>query len=227
MNKRNVWAAGAAALTLALAGGAPILAQRTAAPAGLSANGVAVIDMRSIFRASERIKNASKRLAAEVEEQKAAFKRESDRGNKLVEEARRLPNNSPQRKKLEQEILTLDADMKFQGKKSDRTFREKETAEYAALLREVKEEIARYAQANHLQLVLENDVPAELVDPQAVMQEISKLVVYCRAPDISAAVTDAVNRRVGGTAGSSRGTAPARTATRPSAPANPAHGPQR
>ncbi len=230
MNKTTLWAVGAAALALVLAGGAPILAQRAAAPGGLSTNGVAVVDMRSIFRASQRIKNASQRLSAEVEEQKVAFKKRSDRGNQLVEEARRLPNGSPERKKLEQEILKLDADMKLDGKKSDREFREKETAEYAALLREVKEEVARYAQANQLQLVLGNDVPPELTDPQAVMQEISKLVVYCRAPDISPAVTEAVNRRAGGgtaSAPASRGAAPGRTATRPTAPATSTRGLQR
>ena len=206
-----------------------ILAQRTATTAGLSPNGVAVVDVRSIFRASERIKNASKRLNAELEEQKAAFKRESERGNKLVEEARRHPNGSPERKKLEQEILKLDADMKFEGKKSDRLFREKETAEYFALLREVKEEIARYAQANNLQLVLGNDVPPELTDPQAVMQEISKLIVYHSVSDVTTAVAELVNRRsgAGASAGTSTRGANTPTATRPSSPGNPARGVQR
>jgi Skp family chaperone for outer membrane proteins len=198
--KKSLVIALAVAGSAGLAGVSRLSAERSAAPQ----NGIAVVDMKTVFRNSSRIQQAKEEFAKQLQAKQESFKKDGERGNQMVEKARTLPSGSPERKKLEQEIMKLDADLKYEGKRADREFREKESMVYFGLLRDVREELGRYAQGNRLQLVLGVDPPADLSDPQAVMQEVSKAIVYHRSTDITAAVSEAVNRRGASTAPTSK-----------------------
>jgi hypothetical protein len=79
-----------------------------------------------------------------------------------------------------------------------------------SLLADVKHELARYAQANNVPVVLRIDPsPPELTDPRMILQEIHKPIVYARGNDVTPIVLEALN---------GRGSGPAATTARP--PAN-------
>ena len=129
-------------------------------------------------------------------EEKALLKQESDRANQLTEKAMNLPAGSPERKKLEEEVLKMKADFELQGKRFDRDLRESEMKAMIALVADVNAELAKYSQANGTVLMLHSDPPvADLNDPKSIQQELGRLVVYQRSLDITPKILEGVNRR--------------------------------
>ncbi len=185
-----------------------IYAQRPAAPQ-TPRNGVAVLDVFAIVQGSTKIKQAKDSLTAEIEAKKTSFQKESERGKALTEKFRTLPPNSPDREKLEREILKMKADFELEGKKFERESQEKQTKVWYSLSRDMQEEVDKFAKANGIQLVLRSEPPQpDLTDPQAIGQEIRKLIVYQRGMDVTPALVEAVNRRPAGVPSTARGPAP-------------------
>lgn len=189
-------AAAALAVSLGLVGVSRIAAQRQTAPA--PPNGVAVVDVYSILQNSASVKQAAQALEGENQAKRESMKKDNDRGVQMTEKLRTLPADSPERQKLERDVMRLKADFDLQGKRFERELQEKETKVYYSLSRDIREEMSRYAQANGIQLVLRGDpTPPDLTDPQNVAHEIRKVVVYQRGCDITAPMVEAVNRRAG------------------------------
>jgi Skp family chaperone for outer membrane proteins len=185
-----------------------IHAQRPAAPQ-TPRNGVAVVDVFAIVQGSTKIKQAKDSLTAEIEAKKESFQKESNRGKALTEKFRTLPPNSPDREKLEREILKMKADFELQGKKFERDSQEKQTKVWYSLSRDLLEEVDKFAKSNGIQLVLRSEPPQpELTDPQAIGLEIRKLIVYQRGMDVTPSLVDAVNRRPAGVLSTARAPAP-------------------
>ena len=174
-----------------------ISAQRPASPSA-PRDGVALVDVATVSQKCARLTQSLEALKIEYESNAAGFKKEADVGNQLTEKARQLPAGSPERKKLEQEILKKRADFELHGKRITEDTRERESKLYVSMFRELNEELSRYAQANGIQLVLRYDVPPlDLSDPRSVLQEIQKPIVYQRGVDVTPVVVDALNRRSG------------------------------
>jgi len=161
-----------------------------------SRSGAALIDVGAIAQNSTKLKQQLEGLKAELEAKAAEFKKESDQGNALTEKLRKMPPNTPERKKLEEQLLKMRADFELRGKRVDQEAHEKESKLIYAMSRELHEELARYAQANGIQLILQhNTAPRELIDRQAIVQEIQKPVIYQRDSDITPMILEAMNRR--------------------------------
>lgn len=171
-----------------------VLAQRPAA--NPPSRGLAIIDTSVIVVNSTRLKAARETLKADAQAKEEYFKKESARFNQITDKVRAMPEGSPERKKQETEVLKMRADFDLQGKKAEVELREKETKVLATLSADFQAEVARYAKANNLSLVLRHEpTPTDLSNPQAISNEIRKPIVYQRAPDITPAVVEAVNRR--------------------------------
>jgi Skp family chaperone for outer membrane proteins len=188
-------------------GAGVLLAQRPAGP--VARGGPALVDMTAIVQNSSRLKQDMVKLKDQYEAKAAELKKESDRGNKMTEDARKLPPSSPERKEMEQKVLKLRADFELHGKRINDDTREQEAKIVYAMLRELQDELARHAQVNGEQLILRYDpTPPDLNSSQAILAEIQKPIVYQRGSEITPAVLEAMNRR-----------APAPVAGRP--PASP------
>ena len=192
-----------------------ISAQRPSPPAP-PRNGVALVNMASITQGSVRLNQAMETLKKEYLAKAEGLKKEGEQGNQLTEEARKLPPGTPQRKELEQKILKLRADYELHGKKVTNDTREGETKIMFSLTREIQDELARYAQANGVQLVLRYDpTPAEMTDPRLILQEIQKPIVYQREAEVTPAILESMNRRApAGNAAAGRPSAPSKGAPR-------------
>ena len=65
---------------------------------------------------SVRFKQSIDTLKKEYDAKAQALKQEGDTGNQLTEKVRSMPAGSPERKKLEQEVLKMRADFELHGK---------------------------------------------------------------------------------------------------------------
>lgn len=155
-----------------------------------------LVDMSAVAQNSTRLKQSMDALRAEYMAKGEALKKEGEQGNRMTEEARKLPAGSPQRKEMEQKVLKLRADFELHGKKVNDETRERETKIVYSMLQELKEELARHAQANGEQLILRYDpTPPDLTNARAILAEIQKPIVYQRGNEITQPVLEAMNRR--------------------------------
>ena len=188
--------------------GSKLSAQRPTTPQA-PRGGPVLVDMAVVAQNSVRLKQSMEALKADYKATAEELKKESEQGNRVTEEARKLPAGSPERKELEQKVLKMRADFELHGKKINDNTRERETKIVYGMLLELKEELARHAQANGEQLILRLDrtPPEQLSNPQAILAEIQKPIVYQRNSEITPAILEALNRR--GPAAPTAGRAPA------------------
>ncbi len=193
-----------AALCLGFLVVSTLLAQRPAGPPP-SQTGTVLVNVLSLTQNATRLKQSLEALKHEYDGNSTAFKRESERGNQLTEKLRALPPNSPDYKKLEREIIKARADFELHGKRVTEETRDRESRLYYAFSRELQGELARFAPANGIQLVLRYDsTPPELTDPRVILQEIHKLVVYQRGLEVTPPVLEAMNRGAAATTATNR-----------------------
>ena len=179
---------------VALCAVSTLLAQRPGGPPPRS--GPALVDMSGVVQNSTRLKQEMDKLKAQYQAKAEELKKESERGNKLTEDARKLPANSPERKDAEQKVLKLRADFELHGKRINDDTREQEAKIVFGMLRDLQDELTRHAQANGEQLILRYDrTPADLNSSQAILAEIQKPIVYQRGMEITQPIVDALNRR--------------------------------
>jgi Skp family chaperone for outer membrane proteins len=188
-------------------------AQPPAAPQG-ARSGTALVNMGAIMKHSARLNQSMERLKQEYETRARELQKEGERGNQLTEQLRKMPPNSPERKKLEDEILKLRADYELHGKKVSEGIRDQEAKIVLGMLADLKRELDRHARATGTQLILRYDpTPEELTDPRIILQEIHKPIVYQSGLDATGAVIESLNRgaaATGGVPATGRAPAPAR-----------------
>jgi Skp family chaperone for outer membrane proteins len=185
-----------------------LFAQRAAAPT--TETRTALVSLASLTNNATGLKQSLDALKKEYEAKGASFKAESERGNQMAEQLSKLQPNSPEFKKLEREIFKLRADFELHGKRATEETQNAESKVYLNFSKEVRDEVARFAKASGVQLVLRYEPePQELTDPRAILQEINKLVVYQRGLEVTPTLLEAMNRRTGTGAAPTAGRAPA------------------
>lgn len=176
----------------------PLAAQQRPAGPPASRPPVMLVDINSVMMNSARLKQQMEGLKKEYEGKAEELKKEGERGNRMTEEARKLPAGSPERKEAEQKVLKARADFEIRGKKVNDETREKELKIVYSTLRELKDELARYGQATGVPLILRYDnSPPDLDNGRAILAEIQKPIVYQRSAEITPAILEAMNRRTG------------------------------
>ena len=207
MSKSSV-AAAVVGVGMGFLGASPLWAQRAATSSSIP-SGVALVDVASITMNSQRVKQSIEAMKAQYEQSAATLKKESDSGNAITEQVRKLPPG-PERKKAEQDLMKKRADFELHGKRLRDEAADGEAKVYHALARELREELARYAAATGVPLILRYEPsPADFPDRQSVAAEIEKLVVYQRDADVTPQVLGELNRRAP-SGGTSRAPAPAK-----------------
>jgi Skp family chaperone for outer membrane proteins len=211
MMRKPSFVAAAVAAGVVLLAATQLLAQRPAPQPTPPQNGIALLNFSTVMMNSARLKKSMETWNTELDGKKADLKKEADLGNQLTEKVRSLPEGSPERKKLEQEVAKMRADYELHGKRARDDARERESKILYSWLREFQDDLARYAQANNLQLILRHEpTPDDLSDPRTIYAEFQKPIVYQRAFDTTTAVTEAVNRHGTTASSTNRTTAPPR-----------------
>lgn len=210
MKKTCFWAILAAAILSSLAGTS--LAQGQPQFNG----GVAIIDLSYIFKNHENFKamtegmrndvlKAEEVLKARRTEIETLSKRLTDLGNELRKD-------SPEYKQLDADLTRKKIDLSTQVSQQKKEFLEKEAKIYFQVYQEVIDEVKFFAERQRISLVLRfNGDPATDGDPQEILKQLNKSVVYYNnSIDITPMILDSLNRRrQGGTPGGPQGLPPA------------------
>ncbi len=174
-----------------------LLAQRAAQPQWTQ-TGAALVDVASLSRSHARLLQSLEALKEQHGASAQALKAESERGNQLTEQLRKLQPGSPEYKKLERQIAKMRADFELHGKRATNDIKDQEGKLYYAFSRELQSELRSFAHATGTQLVLRYDPPAqEINDPRRVLHEVQKLIVYQRGLEVTPVVQQAMQRRAG------------------------------
>ncbi|MCA9100008.1 MAG: OmpH family outer membrane protein [Planctomycetales bacterium] len=191
MKTRSVLTTTLVATVVALSCLAPAHAQRP--------GGVAIVDTRYIFKNHTRFQQLKKQLDGEVQNAQSAM---TAKQNDIVQMRDRLKDfnaGTPEFDNIDTTILQrtseLQADVAIQKKE----FFQKEAKIYFDVYQEVLAAIRSYAQQNGISLVIRfsND-PADAGDPQSVLRELNKNVVYYEQTiDITGAVLAQLNNTGG------------------------------
>jgi Skp family chaperone for outer membrane proteins len=202
----SVWA-----ITFAMAGAtvSTLMAQRAAAPEW-TRTGTVLVDVAKLTLDSARLTQSVDALKKQYEASGEALKKEGERGQQLTEQALKLPANSPERKRIEQQLMKMRADFELHGQQVTNDTKDREAQLYFGFSREMQAELHRFAQANGIKLILRSDPsPPDMNDPRMILHEIQKFIVYQRGLEVTPVVHEAMHRRTGTSTATTRPAAPA------------------
>jgi len=171
-----------------------------AAPAafaqGAAPQSVAIIDLTYIFENHQRFKTMKEGLQRDVKSAEAELKSRRDEVQGLNEQLRRFEKGSREYKQLEEELANRGADLNVQVKLQQKQFVEREAKMYYNVYLEILDAVKYYAERNNIQLVLRfNGAPIDTNDPQEVLKELNKPIVWhSRTVDITPYILAQLNR---------------------------------
>lgn len=169
------------------------------APRAASPQGVATIDLSFVFKNHTRFQGLLNQMKADVEQREAELRAIRDRIKAKAESINQYNVGSPEYKKLEAEITQMQADLQVQVQLQKKEFLEREAKIYYASYREVMELVKFFAERNNIAMVIRfNRETADSPDPQKVMAELNKTIVYSHPGiDITDIILEQVNRQAG------------------------------
>jgi outer membrane protein len=221
VKKTSFWAVLAAAILATTTGN--LLAQGQQNFAG----GVAIIDLSYIFKNHARFKAMTEGMRAEVLRAEDALKASRTEIETLTKRLNDLGNelrkDSPEYKQLDADLTRKKIDLSTQVSQQKKEFLEKEAKIYFSVYQEVIDEVKYFSERNRISLVMRfNGDPVTDSDPQEILKQLNKSVVYYNAGiDITPMILDSLNRRgagAGGGVGVPPGQGVPRTGTRPGVP---------
>ena len=196
MKKSHLWAALAAA-------GIALLASRDASaqqprPAG-PVGPVAILDLTYVFKNHARFQALTQAMKDQVEAAEKQLSVERDQLQTLAKSLEQYKRGTPEYKQLEEQLITRQNDLQLRVNLQKKTFLEQEAKIYYTVYQEVLDHVRYYADQNGTSLVLRfNGDPIDRNDPQEVLKELNKSVIYYnRAIDITPIILERVNRGVG------------------------------
>lgn len=183
-----VAAALAAPASLALAQGPP-------SHAGMP--NIAIIDLTYIFENHQGFLARRESMRAEVQRAEDEVKRSRDEMKRLADKLEGFKPGSPEYKQLEEELSRLSANLNVNMQLKKKDFLLTEAKMYYAVYQEILDEVKLFAERNGIALVLRfNGEPIDTDNPQEVLKELNKSVVYHnRSIDITPIVLEQLNRR--------------------------------
>jgi hypothetical protein len=179
---------------------------------------VAVLDLSRVVEQYAPFQSKMAELKADIERQEEQVKREKERMRKVVEQLNASgPSADPALlREVEEYYARLQARMCVDVP-DDKNFMKREAQIYYSTHRDIAEEVGKYAEANHIDIVLRMSLPrAGNESPEAVLGEIHQNVPWFVAEyDITAAIVAAMDRRAKGRAADATATSfnPEPTAT--------------
>jgi Skp family chaperone for outer membrane proteins len=188
-------------LVLALAGAIATAQQpaRSAAPAAPAVD-IVLIDVGAIFKQYPYFKARMNELQADVEAAEAKIKKDRDHLRSMMDELGRIKAGTQEYKDFEAQVFEfrskLDTNVQLQRKE----FLSREAKIYHQAYQEVQQEVAAFAKANSISVVLKfNREAPDPEKPDEIIRDLNKPVLYHAGHlDITNYIIDLLAKRAGG-----------------------------
>ncbi len=167
------------------------------APTHANSVNVALVDLGYLFKNHPRFQAELEAMKNEVEQREGELRATRDRLNTLRQDQTKFTVGSSEYKQLDQQIATTTADLQARAALLRKDFLQREAAIYHRAYEEVASEIKTFCEPRGIYLVLQfNGDSIDVNDPQAVMKELTKPVVYHhQGIDITPAIKQALETR--------------------------------
>ena len=158
--------------------------------------GIAFLDITKIFKNHGRFNELMTELKGDETKAETAMKGEVDYVNRLMEDLKLAKPGTEEYSTREQEIARRRADMNVRIQLQRKEFLVREAKIYNQVYQEIAKEVEMFSAANGISAVLRvSSDPVDPNDPQMVLQNINKQVIYfSRNMDITGAILDRLNR---------------------------------
>ena len=169
--------------------------QPTGAPQ-VGVNGIAVVDIASIFKNYQKFKMQMDQMKQKVDVAENDIKKDQEACKQEMEQIKAYNASSPEYKKLEADILRKQGDLNLKVKLQQKDFMEQEGRVYYGISREIDDAVRLLAARYNIVLVLR--FTGDEVDPSDrndILRGINKSIVYYdKRMDITAMVLGELNR---------------------------------
>ena len=169
---------------------------RPATPMATGGPYVAVLDVAYIFKNHARLKQVLDNLKAEIQQADSRARAENEAIRQLMQQLEQERPGTPNYKQLEEAIAKRRADLQVQTALQRKEFLAREAKLYYSVYQEIEQVVRYYATQNNIAVVLRfNGEPADPDDPDSILREINKPVVYfAQSLDLTPLVLEALNR---------------------------------
>lgn len=175
---------------------APVRAQRPGA--------VAIVDTRYIFKNHTRFQQLKNQLDADVQGAQSTMTQKQNQIVQLRDRLKDFNAGTPEFNDIDTKVLQLTSELQTDVAIQKKEFFQKEAKIYYEIYQEVLAAVRSYSQQNGISLVLRfSSDPADAGDPQSVLRDLNKNVVYYeQSIDVTGAVLAQLNSQPrGGAAG--------------------------
>ena len=161
---------------------------------------VAILDLTYIFKNHLRFQQMSDGMRRDVEAAENALKGERETYRKMTEQLETYRKGTPEFKAMEEQLAEKAAKLNLQVSIQKKDFLEQEAKIYYNVYQEITEHVRYYSEQHGIALVLRfNGDPVDRNDPQEVLKELNKSVLYYnRSIDITPVILEEINRKAPG-----------------------------
>ena len=145
-----------------------------------NATQVALIDMAQVFKKSRLFEQSRNALKLKVDDADVIGKRMTEELQLMIQKSKGLEQGSEERKELESQVRKKQAEFDEFRKETVAKLQKAESEIYLKIYRIASDEVAQYAQAHGIDLVIRfNEEPlVEGEDFQKLMQSLNRQVIY-------------------------------------------------
>lgn len=150
-----------------------------------SAHQVGLIDMAYVFKNYDKFKASTEALQADIKAADDKAKAQVEAMKTLQEKLTVLTQGSPDRQKVENDLIGMQTKLETFRKTSQLEFLRREADIYKTVYLEVAQSVEQYAKHYKYTLIMRfNRAPVENAEnPQEIIQSMNRQVVYYRAQD--------------------------------------------
>lgn len=187
------------ALLLAVAMSPVLVHAQAPRPSGT----VAILDLTYIFKHHKRFNELTAAMRQDVERAEQALNVDRGAMEKLAEPLKGdnavYKRGSAEYKQLEDELIKRQTELQTKVTLQRRQFLEQEAKIYYTVYQEVLDHVKTYSEQNGVSLVLRfNGDPIDRNDPQEVLKELNKSVIYShRSIDITPVILERLGSNIG------------------------------
>jgi Skp family chaperone for outer membrane proteins len=174
----------------------PQVRPQTAAPTG---GAVAVIDISKIFKEHRGFRAKLEDMKKDVAAAETSLKAERDEMKKVADQAKQFTVGSPDYKRAEERLATMQAQLQLRVNLQKKEFMDKEAHIYYEVYTQIEKEVADFARRHGISLVLRyNDIDMNPEVRENVLAGVNRAVVYQNNIDITFDILDRINPRNAG-----------------------------
>jgi Skp family chaperone for outer membrane proteins len=161
---------------------------------------VAILDLTYIFKNHLRFQQMSDGMRRDVEAAEAALKVDREAYGKMTQQLETYRKGTPEFRAMEEELAKKAAELNLRVSIQKKDFLEQEAKIYYNVYQEICEHVKYYSEQHGIALVMRfNGDPVDRNDPQEVLKELNKSVLYYnRAIDITPIILEEINRKAPG-----------------------------